>query len=776
MSYSGIRWWAKAAFLGAMTLCVVPAQAVTYTIKDLGTGWRPDGINDSGAVVGTMFGQGGSAEVVRWSGGCTINCLSNFGSFGNGWAIAKGINNLGQIVGTFRTSDSAEHAFTYNMSSFTDLGTLGGRHSSASGINNLGQIVGQSYLDTGGYTGFIYKDGAMQDLGVSQVFYQSQATGINDAGLVIGMAHPQFGQWTLGMTIDTANGNALTTINPPANGPGIALTAVNGAGAIVGYTYGAVPQAFTYDHGTITPLPGNPLSQAFDNNDRGQSVGYAAINNNYGLYLNDGQNVTMWHDLIGQGTGWSMSAATGESFINNAGQIVGVANYGGETHVFLMTPNETPKVPPIIPPSHENIHIDGLSEFDPTKPTVIITHGWQPPGSGDPHDWMDGANGMKGAIDAATSNGANVLRVYWDDAQTNFLSANALKMANAGTVQAGNQLAEQLYAVLSQSTQGIQFIGHSLGTYVNAYAANELANRGITIQQFTILDRPLGNGNYLEGLISPPAGDFDSWLFQKYLPKDKVIWVDNYYGNSQSSIPPATGSSFGGKAVAFDHLYIGAGHSDVHDLYAATISANSACSDQGGFGCSIIGGGYDQRPEGRFWDPTLNFNVPVATSVNFASPNWSANNCAVQSSNSVTCSEGSPAYFWDAAFSLEADSLYLQFELEWLNQGDGDWLSVFFENELLFSNRGNSLSQSRLLDSGFVQVSHIAGQTGQLLFMLNSVGERNASIKMDNLRVYRNASAVPEPETYIMLILGFAICGAFVRKMDRLETVYAKNP
>lgn len=313
--------------------------AVTYTIQDLGTGWNPTGINDSGYIVGNMADQGGASSIVTWQYGCSSNCLTNLGDFGSGWASVNGVNNLGQIVGGYRLADFSQHAFLYDSGGLNDLSTLGGQISEAFGINNFGQVVGQSYLQNGGYTAFIYQNGAMQDLGVSQVFNFSQAIDINDNGLVIGMANPQFGQWTLGMAIDTANNNGLTTINPSSANPGIYLSAVNGSGTVVGFEYGNNPQAFSYSGGQLTPLSGQYVSQAFDINDQGQSVGYASNAAGTGLYLNDGQSVAMWQDLIDQNLGWSMSAATGAFSINNAGQIVGVGSLNGVQHVFLMTPN-----------------------------------------------------------------------------------------------------------------------------------------------------------------------------------------------------------------------------------------------------------------------------------------------------------------------------------------------------------------------------------------------------------------------------------------------------
>ena len=59
-------------------------------------------------------------------------------------SFARGINNLGQVVGSISVADSY-HAFVYAGGSLTDLGTFGGETSTAFAINDAGQVVGTSY-------------------------------------------------------------------------------------------------------------------------------------------------------------------------------------------------------------------------------------------------------------------------------------------------------------------------------------------------------------------------------------------------------------------------------------------------------------------------------------------------------------------------------------------------------------------------------------------------------------------------------------------------------
>ena len=56
--------------------------------------------------------------------------------------MAEGINNLGQIVGTFSNSTGFEEGFLDINGVFTTINVPGSVDTAASGINNSGQIIG----------------------------------------------------------------------------------------------------------------------------------------------------------------------------------------------------------------------------------------------------------------------------------------------------------------------------------------------------------------------------------------------------------------------------------------------------------------------------------------------------------------------------------------------------------------------------------------------------------------------------------------------------------
>ena len=56
--------------------------------------------------------------------------------------VAFALNDRGEAAGYTDKSDGIVHAFLYSNGVMTDLGTFGGGWSMARGINNLGQVVG----------------------------------------------------------------------------------------------------------------------------------------------------------------------------------------------------------------------------------------------------------------------------------------------------------------------------------------------------------------------------------------------------------------------------------------------------------------------------------------------------------------------------------------------------------------------------------------------------------------------------------------------------------
>jgi probable HAF family extracellular repeat protein len=114
--------------------------------------------------------------------------------YGTG-AIAQGINNRGEIVGTVGSADNTtQFAAIWQNGELTNLGTLPGDIAAiASGINDRGQVVGSTWDAKFNWShGFIYQNGVMTDLNslfpASSNLFATMANKINERGQISGMA------------------------------------------------------------------------------------------------------------------------------------------------------------------------------------------------------------------------------------------------------------------------------------------------------------------------------------------------------------------------------------------------------------------------------------------------------------------------------------------------------------------------------------------------------------------------------------------------------------
>lgn len=190
------------------------------------------GINDAGQVI--------VDDGYLWENGQVTDLGGFGGSFGT---VAADVNDAGLVVGHSSTSlpNNPSRAFIWKQGRMTDLGTLDGPESFARGINNLGQMVGYStYLpDTGKPNqpvhAFLWQDWLMYDLG-AQGGTNSQANDINDSGLIVGVANTVGGcVWQDRVLYDLDE--CVVNLSPGSN-IGEA-SAVNNRGQILGRGYDA---------------------------------------------------------------------------------------------------------------------------------------------------------------------------------------------------------------------------------------------------------------------------------------------------------------------------------------------------------------------------------------------------------------------------------------------------------------------------------------------------------------------------------------------------------
>ncbi len=123
------------------------------------------------------------------------------------------------LGGVISPAYSQLNGFIYNNGTYTTLSNPSGTNTLAFGINNLGQVVG-SYntipnCACGNYQyGFLYSNGTYTTLNKSGgTSPATEAFGINDAGLIVGMFRNAAGTADYGFLY---NNGSYTTLSAPA--------------------------------------------------------------------------------------------------------------------------------------------------------------------------------------------------------------------------------------------------------------------------------------------------------------------------------------------------------------------------------------------------------------------------------------------------------------------------------------------------------------------------------------------------------------------------------
>lgn len=218
---------------------------------------------------------------------------------------------------------------------------------------------------------------------------------------------------------------------------------------------------------------------------------------------------------------------------------------------------------------------DLVGILDPSLPTIILTHGLLPEGLPIEDVWT--GNGEK---QAATLIGnflgddvdqVNIVQYIWDEAfqpfDCNILglsatlpSAEGYLAAQRNVIYAGARLARLLADDLGPGyARGIHFIGHSLGTAVNAHAARGLLDElpDVTRVQFTALDRPhhvMGVRSFgvpVRGICDLTAqqesiSGYDANFFASVLPSRPGLdlRLDNYFSLTGAGVGDEANGAF----------------------------------------------------------------------------------------------------------------------------------------------------------------------------------------------------------------------------------------
>jgi len=141
------------------------------------------GINDSGDVVGTYLDSSGEFHAYEKVGAKFTDIDVTLAGANN--TTAYGINNSGEVVGSYEDASGLSHGFMLVGGTYTSINYPGAVQTAASGINSSGEIVGE-YGDNSGWHGFLLSGGTYTSFDFSAGTTETWAAGINDSGDIVG--------------------------------------------------------------------------------------------------------------------------------------------------------------------------------------------------------------------------------------------------------------------------------------------------------------------------------------------------------------------------------------------------------------------------------------------------------------------------------------------------------------------------------------------------------------------------------------------------------------
>lgn len=297
-----------------------------------------------------------------------IVALDAFVAPANGGVFARGINNYGQVVGSYWTPDFSQlRLFTYSLGTgMLDLGQAPSIHMVARGINDAGQIV--AFGSPGGGASQAYRytpGGGYESLSGPG---DAEGLGINNHGQVTGWATIDGGEhafrYTEGIGLENLGGASVGySINDHGTVTGVDAgnifvqkegeekvvlgqgvgRAINNLDVIAGNT-SLTPVGwggFIFLNGSVQLLGSlGGASEVWDINDRNAVVGNAYMGSSPRAFLWTEQDALQdLNDLLPPGSGWILNGAFG---INDRGQIVGDGVFNGRSTAFLLTPIPEP--------------------------------------------------------------------------------------------------------------------------------------------------------------------------------------------------------------------------------------------------------------------------------------------------------------------------------------------------------------------------------------------------------------------------------------------------
>jgi len=480
---------------------------------------------------------------------------------------------------------------------------------------------------------------------------------------------------------------------------------------------------------------------------------------------------------------------------------------------YFVTSFQAAILPPVAPPGFRKI----VGNINPNLPTIVLTHGLQKRLNNQDEDLLGlwTGTGPKQAAELIQNSlgtaQVNIVQYVWQEAFQPYgcifglPDDEAYIGAQTKALDAGQRLARELFDALGAGyDKPVHFIGHSLGTAVNTYAARAFleAVSGVKKVQFTALDRPDHVGVRICGLgpIEASRHSYGRNFFASNLPISRTglaLRIDNYFTLDCLALVAGvclapSGAGVGDEAngdVVYNHRslkdsfrvgdhffkdesifgFIDNDHSGVQQWYRWTMSPNDplitglTVCDGENFAANRKPADFDDSlnpcQKGWFWSLPKNLdafpnNFPAANGkplrmetpkpVQLADPrSFGCTTDLVGGITRISCKEASSPFFM-AQVDIPDDADFLTFEYNFSNSGDGDYAAVLLDDVPVWVLSGSSTKTGRLLDSGAIPVDGLRGPH-TLTVALYGVGQPNFEFTVQNFNVFGVTVLNPAP-------------------------------
>ena len=418
----------------------------------------------------------------------------------------------------------------------------------------------------------------------------------------------------------------------------------------------------------------------------------------------------------------------------------------------------------------------GVSALDTSKPTDVITHGW--------NDSISDSNWTASLAQAIQNQQPNANILAWDWSAQAVSNPNdpteypniladidaeglngAAASARRGAIQ-GVELANELHA-LGVNDATLSLIGHSNGGAVIGTAASRLIElaSGVKIDSLTTLDTPELQLTELpiiyQKLLNSAYLNTRDYAMQ-YIDPSAAHNVSDYYSSDRAAF---------GFGASWQPTVTNAANLDVSGFLSPLSIQHLSILNWyiGEIGGSSVSSAPTMMADGTA-DPTITGNTSLAVTngtgrlhpitgltdlfgAGTTSSGINATPVPRPSGDgySVRIAGAGDGYLFKT-ITLPSNAEYLDFSIEVDAGTFNDFLTVSFGSEILYY-RDFSVNDGALTTVDPIYIGDLAGQTRTLLFALNYGGTGSPSALIDNVSVY----AVPEPASLLVIIAGFAV-------------------